>query len=126
MAGALATTTGFGASAILAAATDLSRLTGGGIGEGFSRTVTVTGGAAVMGARACGPETGALPEATRFGSTTSTGDQTAKYTIPKASRAPVAKADPTFELMFTPRPPRLLVKRKSGHLRYGPGAVKIA
>ena len=35
--------------------------------------------------------------------------RTAKYTIPEASTAPVAKAVASFQFTFTPSPPRLLV-----------------
>ena len=101
---------------------------GGGMGEGFSRTgtwlgageagawSTGAGAAATVGAGA-GGGAGAvvLREVNRFGSSMLAGGpaamlagcRTAKYTIPEASTAPVAKADTSFQFIFAPRPPRL-------------------
>jgi hypothetical protein len=90
----------------------LSRRTGGGIGDGFSRTgvrgtggwTCATGGIGLTaisgvggGAAAC-ITTGLVATSTGF---------TAKYTIPDASTAPVAKADTSFQSIFAPRPLRL-------------------
>jgi hypothetical protein len=105
---------------------------GGGMGEGFSRTGTWlgawlgaweagawgtgAGATATVGAGAgCGAGAVVLREVKRFGSSMLTGGpaamlagcRTAKYTIPEASTAPVAKADTSFQFIFAPRPPRL-------------------
>jgi len=124
-----------GGGAFLAIATSGLRLTGGGMGDGFSRTETwwITGGTCATagtggGAGAVWATTGSWGGV--GGSTAGTAILTAsgripKYTIPEASTAPAAKADTSFQFNFTPVL-AYYFKRKRDDLRFGARAVKIA
>jgi hypothetical protein len=84
----------------------------GGMGDGFSRTGAEIGGdirAAGTGGTGTGDAAACLG-ASRF-TTSRVGTScgfTAKYTIPDASTAPVAKAVASFQFTITQQPPRLL------------------